>query len=94
MSSPAPLFTMPEHEYQRDEPVGSLKEPSFLPSIGRTSVYRNHLRPCPLLDNPADLLKKMVHQAGAYPTQLGDLESVDDLTSEMPGGLKAVGQDR
>lgn len=41
----------------------------------------NHLRPCPLLDNP-DKLKEMVHRAGAYPTQQGDRESVDDLTDK------------
>lgn len=42
---------------------------------------QNHLRPCPLLDNP-EQLKKMVHRAKAYPTQPGDLESVDALTDK------------
>ena len=41
----------------------------------------NHLRPCPLLDNP-DELKQMVHNADAHSTQLVDKESVDDLTDK------------
>lgn len=41
----------------------------------------NHLRPCPLLDNP-HRLREMVHASGAYSTQLMDLESVDSLTAK------------
>lgn len=41
----------------------------------------NHLRPCPLLDNPARL-REMVHASGAHSTQLMDLESVDVLTAK------------
>lgn len=41
----------------------------------------NHLRPCPLLDNP-DQLKKMVRKADAKSTQFLDEESVDDLTDK------------
>lgn len=59
----------------------ALKSPLFAQYRQNQPFNRNHLRPCPLLDNP-DLLKKMVHRAGAYPTQLGDLESVDDLTAK------------
>ncbi|HOA36432.1 MAG TPA: radical SAM protein [Bacillota bacterium] len=59
----------------------ALKSPLFAQYKQNQPFNRNHLRPCPLLDNP-EQLKKMVHQAGAYPTQLGDLESVDDLTDK------------
>ncbi|SHH30479.1 Radical SAM superfamily enzyme, MoaA/NifB/PqqE/SkfB family [Thermosyntropha lipolytica DSM 11003] len=41
----------------------------------------NHLRPCPLLDNPHKL-REIVHASGAYSTQLMDLESVDTLTAK------------
>ncbi len=41
----------------------------------------NHLRPCPLLDNP-QYLKEMVHNSHAASTQPIDRESVDELTNK------------
>lgn len=38
----------------------------------------NHLRPCPMLENP-DMLKMMVHQSGAHSTDLQSPESADHL---------------
>ena len=39
---------------------------------------RNHLRPCPMLENP-ELLRKMVNETGACQTNLESPESVDHL---------------
>ncbi len=41
----------------------------------------NHLRPCPLLDNP-EKLQMMVHKSGSYSTQPVDHESVDRLADK------------
>lgn len=42
---------------------------------------QNHLRPCPLLDNP-EKLREMVHKSNARSTQPIDKESVDELTEK------------
>ena len=39
---------------------------------------KNHLRPCPMLENP-ELLQKMVHETGAHSTDLQSPESVEHL---------------
>ncbi len=59
----------------------ALKSPLFLQYKENHPFNDNHLRPCPLLDNPRKL-KEMVHRANAYSTQPIDLESVDDLTAK------------
>jgi hypothetical protein len=41
----------------------------------------NHLRPCPMLENP-DILRKMVRETGAKSTDLVDRESADDLCAK------------
>lgn len=41
----------------------------------------NHLRPCPMLENPA-LLRKIVEQTGAHSTDLVDREDVESLCSK------------
>lgn len=38
----------------------------------------NHLRPCPMLENP-EKLREMVHRTGAHSTDLQSPESVDHL---------------
>lgn len=65
----------------------ALKSPIFMQYKKNQPFNQNHLRPCPLLDNP-EKLKKMVHEANAYSTQLGDLESVDDLTDKCQAAAK------
>ncbi len=59
----------------------ALKSPLFMQYRLNQPFNRNHLRPCPLLDNP-DTLKEMVHKAKAKSTQFLDEESVDDLTDK------------
>ncbi|HWR59977.1 MAG TPA: radical SAM protein [Clostridia bacterium] len=83
----------------------ALKSPLFMQYRLNQPFNENHLRPCPLLDNP-DKLKEMVHKAEAKSTQFLDEESVDDLTdkcqevsrkwAETAGKLngKAAGEER
>lgn len=62
----------------------ALKSPIFKEYRGHQPFNKNHLRPCPLLDNP-QMLKEMVHNSGAHSTQPIDKEEVDDLTAKcMP----------
>ena len=42
---------------------------------------RNHLRPCPMLENP-DILRKMVADTGAHQTNMESPESVDHLCAK------------
>ncbi|HHU63876.1 MAG TPA: radical SAM protein [Clostridiales bacterium] len=59
----------------------ALKSPLFQQYAKHQPFNENHLRPCPLLDNP-DMLKEMVHASGAKSTQPLDEEHVDDLTDK------------
>ncbi|MDI6871710.1 MAG: radical SAM protein [Bacillota bacterium] len=47
----------------------ALASPLFQAYRARQPFNQNHLRPCPLLDNP-DALPEMVRTSGAHPTQL------------------------
>ena len=46
--------------------------------VGGQPFNKNHLRPCPMLENP-ELLQKMVHETGAHSTDLQSPESVEHL---------------
>ncbi|WP_425449392.1 radical SAM protein [Dethiothermospora halolimnae] len=59
----------------------ALKSPIFKEYKKGQPFNDNHLRPCPLLDNP-DRLKKMVNKSGAKSTQPIDKESVEELTDK------------
>lgn len=59
----------------------ALKSPLFKMYKENQPFNKNHLRPCPLLDNP-DMLKEMVHKSNAHSTQPSDQELVDDLTDK------------
>ncbi|EOC99926.1 radical SAM protein [Caldisalinibacter kiritimatiensis] len=59
----------------------ALKSPLFEQYRLNQPFNANHLRPCPLLDNP-NKLKEMVHKSKAKSTQPIDKESVDDLTNK------------
>jgi hypothetical protein len=48
----------------------------------------NHLRPCPMLDNP-EKIREMVNNAKAHSTQMEDSETVEELTIKtMPAAEK------
>ena len=55
-----------------------LRSPLFMAYHNGQPFNKNHLRPCPMLENP-ELLEKMVHETGAHSTDLQSPESVDHL---------------
>jgi MoaA/NifB/PqqE/SkfB family radical SAM enzyme len=65
----------------RDVPLlDALRSPIFMEYKKHQPFNENHLRPCPLLDNP-DALAHMVKDSGARSTQPLDEENVDELSS-------------
>lgn len=65
----------------------ALHSPLFRQYREHQPFNENHLRPCPLLDNPEKLVH-MVHQANAKSTQPIDEESVEALTSKTESAAK------
>ncbi len=55
-----------------------LKSPIFMAYHDGQPFNKNHLRPCPMLENP-ELLRKMVKDSGAVSTDLLSPETVDHL---------------
>ena len=55
-----------------------LQSPLFMAYHKGQPFNHNHLRPCPMLENP-ELLQKMVHETGAHGTNLESPESVEHL---------------
>jgi len=69
----------------------ALQNPLFQQYRAGQPFNSNHLRPCPLLDNP-HRLREMVHAAGAQSTQSLDDESVDELTQKVEHVARAWGK--
>ena len=59
-----------------------LKSPLFMAYKEHQPFNCNHLRPCPLIDNP-NALKNMVLDSGAKSTQIDDEETVVQLTDKL-----------
>lgn len=59
----------------------ALKSPLFTQYYKNQPFNDNHLRPCPMLENP-DILRKMVSKSGAKSTDLIVAESADELCSK------------
>ena len=55
-----------------------LQGPIFMAYHDGQPFNENHLRPCPMLENP-ELLRKMVKETGAHSTDLQSPETVDHL---------------
>jgi MoaA/NifB/PqqE/SkfB family radical SAM enzyme len=66
------------HNIRDSSLLEALKSPLFKQYQWNQPFNSNHLRPCPLLDNPDDL-ENMVTSTGAYSTQMKDHEDVRDL---------------
>ena len=64
------------------------KSPLFMAYHKNQPFNCNHLRPCPLLDNPG-ALAGMVHESGAKSTDVEAPEDVDDLTAKCVGKAEA-----
>ena len=61
--------------------IDALKSPLFKEYNQGQPFNKNHLRPCPLLDNP-EKLRGMVQRSGAHSTQPEDEEPVEELTDK------------
>jgi len=59
----------------------ALQQPLFKEYQKNQPFNCNHLRPCPLLDNP-DCLKDMVQKSGAYSTEFKDPQDVCELADK------------
>lgn len=55
-----------------------LKQPLFMAYRDNQPFNKNHLRPCPMLENP-EILERMVKETGAKSTDLESPESVEHL---------------
>lgn len=55
-----------------------LKQPLFMAYRDNQPFNHNHLRPCPMLENP-EILQRMVKETGAKSTDLESPESVEHL---------------
>ena len=58
-----------------------LKQPIFMEYRAGQPFNDNHLRPCPMLENP-ELLREMVKRSGAHSTDLISPETVEHLTDK------------
>lgn len=59
----------------------ALQSPLFMAYREHQPFNENHLRPCPLLDNPK-MLDEMIKKSGAYSTDLQNPENVGDLCAK------------
>ncbi len=67
-----------------------LQSPLFMAYHEGQPFNRNHLRPCPMLENP-DLLRKMVKDTGAHGTNAESDESVEHLCDKCDDYAAAWG---
>lgn len=65
----------------------ALKQPLFMAYRDNQPFNGNHLRPCPMLENP-ELLQKMVEETGAKSTDLQSPESVEHLCGKCKNYAK------
>lgn len=72
----------------RDDLLTCLQQPLFREYAKGQPFNRNHLRPCPMLENP-ECLKAMVHRSGAHSTDLQSPESVDTLCDSCEAYARA-----
>lgn len=61
-----------------------LRSPLFMAYRDGQPFNKNHLRPCPMLENP-EKLRWIVHETGAHSTDLQSPESVDHLCGKCQG---------
>ncbi|MFZ3132054.1 MAG: hypothetical protein WA125_13385 [Desulfosporosinus sp.] len=62
--------------------LDALKSPLFAQYRENQPFNQNHLRPCPLMDNP-DKLRIMVNKSGVHSAQVLDMETVEELTEKL-----------
>lgn len=59
----------------------ALRSPLFMAYHDGQPFNDNHLRPCPMLENP-EKLREIVHKSGAHPSDVTAVEEVDDLCAK------------
>ena len=59
----------------------ALQSPIFMAYHDGQPFNENHLRPCPMLENP-DVLRKVVEETGAHATDPQSPESVEHLCAK------------
>jgi MoaA/NifB/PqqE/SkfB family radical SAM enzyme len=69
---------------RKESVLDILRSPLFMQYHDGQPFSNNHLRPCPLLDNP-DRLREIVKKSGAYSTQPLDPEEIDELAAKCDG---------
>ena len=67
-----------------------LQQPLFMAYRDGQPFNDNHLRPCPMLENP-EKLQQMVHETGAKSTDLQSPETVEHLCGKCEDYAKEVG---
>ncbi len=70
--------------------VEALKSPLFMEYQKNQPFNSNHMRPCPIIDNP-EWLQKMVEETNAYPTQKNGVTAAQ-LCRPLHGYAKAWGE--
>lgn len=68
--------------------LDALRSPLFMKYYEGQPFNDNHLKPCPMLENP-DVLPKMVAEAGAMSTDLVEKESPEQLREKTRAAAKA-----
>ena len=66
----------------------AFQSPLFMAYHNNQPFNCNHLRPCPMLENP-EALARMVNQSGAFSTDMQSPESADHLCSKCQAYAKA-----
>ena len=66
----------------------ALKSPLFMQYKEHQPFNKNHLRPCPLLDNP-EYLREMVAASGAHSTEMLKPETAEELTKKTEAASEA-----
>ncbi len=61
--------------------LDALRQPLFMAYHDNQPFNHNHLRPCPMLENP-EILQRMVNETGAVSTDLQSPESVEHLCAK------------
>ena len=67
-------------EFGKQKPE-ALRSPLFMAYHDGQPFNDNHLRPCPMLENP-EKLREIVHKSGAHPSDVTAVEEVDDLCAK------------
>lgn len=68
-------------KYSGSHLLEALKQPLFMAYRDRQPFNSNHLRPCPMLENP-EILQEMIKETGAKSTDLQSPESAEHLCSK------------